>query len=183
MSEKEKMLAGEMYYSSDPELQKEYREAKRKCKQINDCEFDDPQRISAFKELFKEIGDEFAILSPFFCDYGKNVTIGNQFFANHGCVILDICPVQIGNHCMFGPNVMLCAASHPLNAETRISGLEFGKPIIIEDNVWLGAGVIVNPGVTIHKNAVVASGSVVTKDVEANTLVGGVPAKFIKMIE
>lgn len=119
----------------------------------------------------------------FHCDYGYNIHVGENFYANFNCVMLDVCPIRIGDNCMLAPGVHIYTATHPINPVERNSGKEFGKAVTIGDNVWIGGGAIINPGVTIGDNAVIASGSVVTKDVPANVVYGGNPAKFIKSVE
>lgn len=116
----------------------------------------------------------------FRCDYGYNIHVGENFFANYDCVILDVCQVTIGDNCMLAPRVCIYTATHPLDAPTRISGLEYGREVKIGDNVWIGGSAVIVPGVTIGNNVVIAAGAVVTKDVPDNVVVGGNPAKIIK---
>ncbi|MGL5750647.1 MAG: sugar O-acetyltransferase, partial [Paraclostridium sp.] len=115
-------------------------------------------------------------------DYGYNIHVGENFYANFNCIMLDVCEIRIGKNVMLAPNVQLYAAYHPIDAKTRISGLEYGAPITIGDNVWIGGGAIVNPGITIGDNVVIGSGSVVTKDIPANCVAVGNPCKVIKNI-
>lgn len=139
------------------------------------------ERRALFADLLGQ--SEGAYIEPSFrCDYGYNIYLGNNFYANFDCVMLDVCPVRIGDNCMLAPGVHIYTATHPLDATERNSGLEYGKPVTIGDNVWIGGRAVINPGVTIGDNAVIASGAVVTKDVPANAVVGGNPAKIIKMI-
>lgn len=119
----------------------------------------------------------------FRCDYGYNIHVGDHFYANFDCVILDVCEVRIGDHCFMAPGVHIYTATHPIRPFERNSEVEFGKPVKIGHNVWLGGRAIVNPGVTIGDNVVVASGAVVTKDVPNNVVVGGNPAKIMKTID
>lgn len=181
-SEKEKMLAGE-YYTVDENLIKELRNARRLTRLFNST-FEDEieERKSILKELLGGCGEKIYIEPTFKCDYGSNIYLGENFYANFDCVMLDVCEIRIGKNCFLAPGVHIYTATHPLNAEERISGLEYGKPVNIGDNVWIGGRSIINPGVTIGDNVVVASGSVVTKDVPSNVLVGGNPAKIIKSI-
>ena len=123
-----------------------------------------------------------SLQAPFYCDYGSNITTGENVYFNFNCVVLDVAPVHIGSNTFFAPGVHIYTATHPLNAKERVSGLEFGKPVSIGDNVWVGGGAIINPGVSIGDNAVIGSGSVVTRDVPANVIVAGNPAKFIKEV-
>ena len=129
------------------------------------------------------MGRDFGLEPPFFCDYGYNITVGDQVFFNFNCVILDVNPVTIGDRCLFGPNVQIYAATHPVNAETRGSLLEFGKPVSIGSDVWIGGGAIICPGVSIGNRSIIAAGAVVTKDIPSDVLAGGNPARIIKPIE
>ncbi len=183
MREKEKMLRGELYFAADRELAEERDEARRLTRIINETtEREIEDRTRAIKELFGTTGEDIFIEPNFRCDYGSNIHVGERFFANFGCVFLDVCTIVIGDDCMLGPGVHLYTATHPLNAVERASGYEFGKPITIGHNVWIGGHSVINPGVTIGDGAVIASGAVVTKDVPANVVVGGNPAKKIKDI-
>ena len=183
-SEKEKMLAGKLYNPNDKELIAERHEARLKFRKINTITNNDTKGTNRlFKELFGKTGKGLFIEPPFYCDYGYNIKLGNQVFMNYNCCILDVVEVNIGNRVMFGPNVQLYTATHPLNAKTRATWLELGKPITIGDDVWIGGGAIVCPGVTIGNGAVIGAGAVVTKDVPDHVLVGGNPAKIIKKID
>lgn len=183
-SEKQKMLAGEMYDPADLELLKEREHARRLVRLINQtAETEGEKRVELLKELFGSTGKVLFLEPTFRCDYGYNIHVGENFFANFECVILDVCEVRFGDNCMLGPGVHIYTATHPLNPAERNSGMEFGKPVTIGSNVWIGGGAIINPGVNIGDNAVIASGAVVTKDVPKNAVVGGNPAKVIKMIE
>jgi maltose O-acetyltransferase len=183
-TEKEKMLAGEMYDPADPELLKQRENARRLVRLINQTtEKEGDIRISLLKELFGSTGDNLFLEPAIRCDYGNNIHVGENFFANFECVILDVCEVRIGNNCMLAPGVHIYTAAHPLNPTERNSGREFGKPVTIGNNVWIGGGAIINPGVNIGDNAVIASGAVVTKDVPENVVVGGNPAKILKRIQ
>lgn len=122
-----------------------------------------------------------AYIEPTFrCDYGYNIFLGNNFFANFDCVMLDVCPIRIGDNCMLAPGVHIYTATHPIDPVARNSGAELGKPVTIGNNVWIGGRAVINPGVTIGDNVVVASGAVVTKGVPDNVVVGGNPARIIK---
>ncbi|WP_050696643.1 sugar O-acetyltransferase [Anaeromassilibacillus senegalensis] len=183
MTEKEKMLAGKAYVSFGEELLEERQAAKELLFDFNNLR---PSELEAREEilrkLFGRVGRDFFIEPPFRCDYGYNITVGDSFYCNYNCVILDCCPVEIGDNVLFGPNVSLFAAGHPLHYAPRIAGLEYGAPIRIGNNVWLGGGVIVNGGVSIGDNTVVASGSVVTKDIPANVLAAGNPCRVLRPI-
>jgi len=182
-SEKEKMLAGEPYSALDPELQAERLRARILCREFNHLEPGNQQRrADILRELMGSLEPPCNIETGFHCDYGYNIHLGANFYANFGLIILDPCTVRIGRNCMCGPRVSILTATHPVDPQERNSGLESGRPITIGDNVWLGAGAIVNPGVTIGDNVVVGSGSVVTRDVEAGCIVGGVPARVIRKV-
>ncbi|MFK9090391.1 sugar O-acetyltransferase [Bacillus salipaludis] len=183
-SEKEKMINGELYIAADAELVKDRENARRLTRLFNlTFETEGDKRSALLKELFGSTGDNIYIEPTFRCDYGYNIHVGENFYANFNCVFLDVCEIQIGKNCMVAPSVHIYTAAHPLNPFERISGAEFGAPVKIGDNVWIGGGAIINPGVTIGNNVVVASGAVVTKDVPDNTVVGGNPARIIKNIE
>ncbi|MCB5952910.1 chorismate mutase [Enterococcus sp. BWT-B8] len=181
-TEKQKMIDGELYFASDPELVAGRKHAREQMKLINN-EADRQIRRQLVEESFGSTGSNAHIEPEISFDYGYNIHVGKNFYANFNSIFLDICPITIGDNCMFGPNVQLYTASHPLNPVKRNSGLEFGKPITIGDNVWLGGGVIIIPGVTLGDNVVVAAGSVVTESVPDNYVVGGNPARFIKSVE
>lgn len=180
MTEKEKMLAGQLYNAADAELVDLHRHARSVLAEFNQELVDDKSFL--LKGLFAKTGDDFVIKPTFNCDYGFNIEVGENFFANYDCIILDVCKVTIGDNCMMGPRVCIYTATHPLEAKTRIFGLEYGKPVTIGNNVWLGGNCVIAPGVTIGDNAVVAAGAVVIKDVPDNALVGGNPARIIKTI-
>lgn len=159
--QRERMLRGDMYFSADEALVKERHRARRLCRAYNaTTEEQGEERTRLLKELLGGTGEALTIEPDFTCDYGTYITVGENFYANFGLVVLDTCPVRIGNNCMFGPRVSLFTAGHPLDPEVRNSGWEFGAPITIGDNVWIGGGSILNPGVTLGNNVVVGSGSV-----------------------
>lgn len=181
-SEKEKMIAGELYFSRDPELVADRLAARQAVAQINQ-EHEPAVREQLVKKFLGQTGQQVYVEPTFIADYGYNVTVGENFYANFGNTFLDTCPITIGDHCMFGPNVQLYTATHPLEPVKRNSGLEFGKPIVIGNNVWLGGSVVLTPGVTLGDNVVVAAGAVVTKSFGSNVVLGGNPARVIKQIE
>lgn len=181
-SERQKMIDGELYFAGDPELATARKFAREQMKLINKEE-DTQIRRQLVEETFGTTGIGSYIEPSISFDYGFNIHVGKNFYANFNTIFLDICPISIGDNCMLGPNVQLYAAAHPLHPVKRNSGLEFGKPITIGDNVWLGGGVIITPGVTLGNNVVVAAGSVVTKSFPDNCVIGGNPAKIIKEIE
>lgn len=178
MTEKEKMLTGQLYDPADSELTSLRIYARKILKEFNDSE--DNNKSYLLKQLFGNTGENIYVEPSFHCDYGANIYVGENFYANFDCVILDVCKVTIGKNCMLAPKVCIFTATHPVDAQLRISGIEYGKPVTIGDNVWIGGGAIINPGVTIGNNVVVASGAVVVKDVPDNVVVGGNPAKIIK---
>ena len=183
-TEKEKMLHGELYNPADPQLIKERENARRLTRLYNETsETEHGKRKELLKELFGSTGENIGIEPNFRCDYGYNIYVGENFFANFDCVILDVCEVRIGDNCLLAPGVHIYTATHPLNPFERIAGTEYGKPVTIGNNVWIGGRAVINPGVTIGDNAVIASGAVVTKDVPAGVVVGGNPAKVLKQID
>jgi maltose O-acetyltransferase len=167
----ERMSAGELYDALDPELVAARARTRKLLGHFNA----EPDR-SMLEELLGSVGSDVVIEPPFHCDYGFNISLGDRFYANVGCVFLDCAPISIGNGVLLGPAVQLYAATHPLDAETRRSGLEYALPISIGDDVWIGGGALVLPGVTVGDRAVIGAGSVVTKDVPADTVVVGNPA-------
>lgn len=183
-TEKEKMLAGELYDPADPELVRDREEARRKVRLFNQTrETDYALRVKLLKELLGSTGERVYMEPDIRFDYGYNTHVGENFFANFDCTILDACEVRFGDNCMLGPGVHIYTATHPIHPVERNSGREYAKPVRIGHNVWIGGGAIINPGVTIGDNAVIASGAVVTKDVPANVVVGGNPARIIKRID
>ena len=184
MTEKEKMIKGELYIASDEVLVNERLNARRLTRLFNNTLEDEiEKRTEILKELFGEVGENIYIEPTFKCDYGYNIKVGDNFYANFDCVMLDVCPITIGNNVFLAPGVHIYTATHPLNPEERNSGAEFGKSVKIGDSVWIGGRAVICPGVTIGNNVVVAAGAVVTKDVPDNVVVGGNPAKIIKSIE
>lgn len=182
MTQKELMLKGEYYNASDKELFDDRLKAKKICQHYNNLEPNEyDKRQKMLKELFKT--QETPHIEPnFWCDYGYNIKFGKNFYANHNLTILDVNTVTFGDNVMCGPNVQIYTAGHPLDALARVSGLEYGKPIIIGDNVWIGGGAIILPNITIGKNVVIAAGSVVTKNIPDNVVVAGNPSKIIKKL-
>jgi maltose O-acetyltransferase len=183
-TEKDKMLSGELYDAADLELLQERINARRLTRLYNQTiETDDEKRTALLKELFGTTGKNINIEPNFRCDYGYNIQVGENFYANFDCFFLDVCEIRIGENCFIAPGVHIYTATHPLDPIERISGKESGKPVTIGHNVWIGGRAVINPGVTIGNNVVIASGAVVTKDVPDNVVVGGNPAKIIKTIE
>jgi maltose O-acetyltransferase len=183
LSNKEKMLAGELYFANDPELTAERRRAQRLLAQFNASLVDDlSTRTALLRELLGVAADGADIQPRFLCDYGYNIRLGRNCFINYNCVFLDCAPIEIGDDLQMGPAVQLYTAYHPLDRETRSAGLEYAKPISIGSGVWIGGGAIVLPGVTIGDGVVIGAGSVVTRDVPPNTLALGNPARAVRSL-
>lgn len=189
MTEREKMIAGKLYNPTDKELVALRRKVRQACVEYNRSNEDEEEkRYNLLHSILKSHKKDFYFEPDIRFDYGCNTSIGENFYANYNSVILDVAPVTIGDNVMFGPNVTIATPVHPLLAEERaiqqysdgVYDLEYAKPITICDGVWLASGVIVNGGVTIGKNAVIASGSVVTKDIPENVVAAGVPCKVIR---
>lgn len=181
-TEKEKMLAGERYNCLDPGLETIRQKTKKLLRLYNLTETAS-ERQTILDQLVGRIGQNSFIEPPFYCSYGQNIYIGDDVFLNVLCTILDCNEVHIGQHVMIGPSVQIYTAAHDLKAESRIQGWEVAKAIVIEENVWIGGGAILLPGVRIGRNAVVGAGAVVSRDVPANTVVVGNPARVIREIE
>lgn len=182
-SMKARMLAGDPYIADDPELNADRLRAMGLAEDYNATSVREPaKRRAILDQLLGALGPEAEIRSPFHIDYGYPVRIGARFFSNFGLVILDVCPITIGDDVFVGPNVQLLTATHPLDGATRQRKIEGGKPITLEDNVWLGGGVIVLPGVTIGKGSVVGAGAVVTKSLPPNVVAVGNPARIVKTL-
>ena len=177
-SEREKMIAGELYRASDPELVAARLRAQELLVRYNaSAPADAGARSALLRELFGAVGNAPTVMPRFSCDYGFNITIGRNLFVNYDCVFLDVAPIEIGDDVQIAPAVQLYTATHPLDPAVRRSGLEGGLPIRIGHNAWIGGGAIVHPGVTIGDDAVIGAGSVVTRDVAAGAIVVGNPAR------
>lgn len=182
-TEKQKSQAGEWFFPSNKELQKERLAAKTLCHEFNQLSpLARKQANKVIKSLFGTANNAW-IEPPFYCDYGYNIHVGKNFYANHGCVFLDTAAITIGDNVMLGPSVNISAATHPMEVEPRNKGLEKASPIVIGNNVWIGMAAQILPGVTIGDDVVVATGAVVTEDVPSGVLVAGVPAKVKRTIE
>lgn len=182
-TEKEKMLAGELYRADDPELTAERILSRQLVYDFNHSRTDElEKRTAILKKLLRARGNVF-IEPPFYCDYGFNISVGDNFFANYNCVILDVNRVTIGDNVMFGPAVQVYSATHPTDPLIRRSGLELGLPITIGNDVWIGGGSIICPGVTIGDNVTIGAGSVVTRDIPSNVVAVGNPCRVIRRLE
>lgn len=178
ISERQKMISGQPYDPGDPELQADQSAAKHWMARYNAALAETPAfRRDLLRERLAEVGDGAVIRPPFHCDYGYNIRLGHGVFLNFNCVILDVCLVEIGDGTQIGPGVQILAADHPRDPEQRRQGVEFGKPIGIGKNVWIGGGAIILPGVTIGDDALIGAGSVVTRDVPAGATAVGNPAR------
>jgi maltose O-acetyltransferase len=182
-SEKEKMLAGELYRSIDHELQAAMARAQQHLRQLNSTPNEETERRhSILRVLLGQVGEGTQIKSPFTCDYGTHIRIGRNGFVNYGCVFLDCNLVTIGDDAQIGPGVHVYTALHPLEPETRRSGLESAKPVTIGNNVWLGGKSVICPGVRIGDNSVIGAGSVVVKDIPASCVAVGNPCRVIRSL-
>lgn len=181
LTEKEKMLQGKLYHPLDSQLVAERRRARDLFQAFNQSrEEESAKRQQIVQELFGQVGERLWIEPPFFCDYGSNISFGNDVFLNFNCVILDPAPVSFGNEVLLGPNVQIYTATHPLDFATRRTGLEQAKPITIGSGVWLGGSVVICPGVTIGDRTVIGAASVVTHNIPAGVLAVGNPCRVIR---
>jgi len=178
-TEKQKMLAGELYDAGDPQIQVDHAAAVAWMSRFNALDASAGLRRDLLIERFAAVGEGATIRAPFHCDYGFNISLGAGAFLNFNCVILDVVAVSIGAKTQIGPGVQILTADHPRDPAERASGLEFGRPIAIGANVWIGGGAIILPGVTIGDDALVGAGAVVTRDVPAGATVVGNPAKAL----
>ena len=183
MNQKERMLAGLPYKAWLDGLSEERIENKKKIYEYNHCKPEDSAKMDELiRDILGKAGVNVHIEAPFHCDYGKNIEVGDNFYTNYNCIILDVGRVTIGNNVLFAPNTALYTAGHPIHPDSRNSGYEYGIGITIGNNVWLGGNVVVNPGVHIGNNVVIGSGSVVTKDIPDNVIAVGNPCKVIRKI-
>lgn len=183
MTEKEKMITGQPYFAGDDKLYSERAACKMKCAEYNSLKYTDwENRTKMLLDILGSADSSICIEQPFICDYGYQISVGKNLYMNHGCIILDGGGVSFGNNVMVGPQCGFHTAGHPLDSETRNRGIEYTKPIKIGDDVWIGAGVHVMPGVTIGSNTVIGGGSVVTKDIPSGVLAAGNPCKVIRKI-
>ncbi len=183
MTEKEKMVAGELYDPLDEVLVADRMRTRLLLQQLNQSREDEPEiRRAILQQLLPEAAADLWLQPPFYCDYGYNLYIGERVFFNFNCVVLDVAPVHIGSRTMFGPNVQIYTATHPLDHAERSSGVEYARPINIGEDVWVGGSAVICPGVTIGDRAVIGAGSVVTKDIPADVFAAGNPCKVIRQI-
>ena len=183
-TEKEKMLSGELYDALDEQLSLERTKARLLLNKLNFASADDSKTmIAILKELIPNAGKDLWIQPPFYCDYGYNIDVGDKVFFNFNCVVLDVMKVSIGSRTLFGPNVQIYTATHPINSHQRATGLEYAKPIVIGEDVWVGGSVVICPGVTIGNRSVIGAGSVVTKDIPGDVFAAGNPCKIIRDID
>ena len=181
LTHKQKMLAGELYLATDPELTAEHLRAQALVERLNATPISDLAiRLTLARELFGSIGDDVVLKPDFRCDYGYNISIGTRTFINYNCVFLDCNRITIGVDVQIAPGVHIYTAAHPLDAATRRSGLEYARPVTIADNVWLGGGAILCPGIEIGENTIVGAGSVVTRSLPANIMAVGNPCRLVR---
>jgi maltose O-acetyltransferase len=177
------MTAGHMYDPLDAELVAARTLARDLCQDLNNTrEADTDTRRQILQRMFARGGDSVWMQPPFFCDYGFNIELGERVFFNFNCIVLDVCPVRIGSFTLFGPAVQILTPMHPMDAEQRRRE-EFGKPVTIGDDVWVGGGAIILPGVTIGSRSVIGAGSIVTRDIPGGVFAAGNPCRVIRAID
>ena len=182
-TEREKMLDGELYLATDEELDRMHFKARELLYEFNYLTLLQLKRQKEIiSRLFGGIGNNFTIKPPFYCDYGSHIFAGDNLYINYDCTILDCNKVHLGHNVLLAPKVQIYTAHHPLEPEIRLTGKELASPIIIGDNVWIGGGVIICPGITIGNNVTVGAGSVVTKDIPNNVVAAGNPCRVIKSL-
>jgi maltose O-acetyltransferase len=179
-TQKQKMLAGELYHADDPELAADRNAACAWMVLYNGArDASDADRLALLRKLLAKVGNDVVVRPPFYCDYGYNIRIGPDVFLNFNCVVLDVVAVTVGARTQIGPAAQIYAADHPRDPSLRRTGVEFGRPVHIGQDVWIGGGAIILPGVTIGDNAVIGAGSVVTHDVPAGATARGNPARVV----
>lgn len=177
------MLAGDLYDAMDKELVIERTRTRLLLQQLNNSAEDDSEaRSRIIKELLPGAGEGLWLQPPFYCDYGSNIHMGEKVFFNFNCVVLDVMKVVIGSRTLLGPNVQVYTATHPLDHRERATGLEFAKPVVIGEDVWIGGSTVICPGVTIGDRSVIGAGSVVTKDIPADVMAAGNPCRVIRSL-
>jgi maltose O-acetyltransferase len=183
-TEKEKMLRGDPYDAGDPDLVAERERAGKLLREYNaTTKGEGDRRADLLADLFGSVGEDSHVEPPLRCDYGYNVRVGENFYANFDCVFLDVREIRFGANCFLGPGVHAYAATHPIDAETRGEGLEYGDPVTVGDDVWIGGRAVLNPGVTVGDRSVVGAGAVVTRDVPADVVVQGNPAEVVRRLD
>jgi maltose O-acetyltransferase len=183
-SEKEKMLAGELYDALDKQLAGERVNTRLLIKQLNDSREDEPDsREKILRQLIPNAGPNLWLQPPFYCDYGYNMIVGEKVFFNFNCVVLDVTYVTIGSRTMFGPNVQIYTATHPVDHRERASGVEYAKPISIGEDVWVGGSAVICPGVKVGDRSIIGAGSVVTKDIPSDVFAAGNPCRVIRSLD
>lgn len=178
----QKMLDGEIYDAGHQLFLKELIATRKKIKRYNDLDPESPELTTLLRDILGGCGENAVFNQPFRCDYGCNIKVGENFMANFNLTILDEATVTFGDNCLVGPNVSIYTACHPLDAQQRATMVEWAEPVTIGNNVWIGGSATIVPGVTIGDNCIIGAGSVVTRDVESNTVVAGNPAKVIKRL-
>lgn len=183
MNHKERMLAGLPFKPWEDGLSEERMACQQRLARYNTLPPEDRTAASALlREILGDMGETARIVPPFYCDYGKNIRVGENFFANFHFTVLDSAPVVIGKNAQIAPNVSIYTAGHPLHPDTRATGMEYGLPVTVGDNVWLGGNVVLCPGVTIGDNVVIGAGSVVTRDIPSWTVAAGNPCRVLRFI-
>lgn len=183
MDQKDRMLSGKLYKVEGETLYNAHKKSKRLLDAFNATRFEEKEkRLEIIRELFNRFGERGFITPPFHCDYGMNISIGDDFYANYDCIFLDVNRITIGDRVLFGPRVSLLTAGHPIDKDVRSAWLEYGQPITIGDDVWFGGNVTVNPGVSVGSDVVIGSGSVITKDIPGGVIAAGNPCRVIREI-
>lgn len=183
MTEKQKMLAGELYDPLDKQLCDDRLRTRLLIKALNDTREDEvAERLRILKELIPQSGSGLWLQPPFYCDYGSNMVLGEKVFFNFNCVVLDVMEVKIGSRTLLGPNVQIYTATHPIHYKERASGLEYAKAIQIGEDVWVGGSAVICPGVSIGDRCIIGAGSVVTKNIPSDVFAAGNPCRVIRSL-